>query len=225
MAAPRASTHMTVFCAAGKYIDVRQCKSPDDLAQEGRLLVIRFDQGEVNFRSPDFQRQAGEAGSRTYVEDTWGGGAIAARVLRTRSGGIRPHTRIGEEMAGGEERLTEMSCHDMFRLAHGSEIDTRVPAQENIDIHRYVLQLGLGKNSRFPSTAAQGRLSGAKARSKWQLFRGSGRYGGCEERLEQVGDVTRIHRPWGIVDGRLQIGEEEGRQKAEGRSQKEQVGE
>ena len=155
-----------VFCAAGKYIDVRQCKSPDDLAQEGRLLVIRFDQCEVNFRSPDFQRQAGEAGSGTYVEDTWGGEALAALVLRTRSGGVRPHTRIGEEMVGGEERLAEMSCHDMFRLTHGSEIDTLVPAQENIDIHRYVLQLGLGKNSSFPSTSAQGRLSEAKARSE-----------------------------------------------------------
>ena len=75
-----------VFCAAGKYIDVRQCERPDDLAQEGRLLVIRFDQCEVNFRSPDFQRQAGEAGSGTYVEDTWGGEALAALVLRTRSG-------------------------------------------------------------------------------------------------------------------------------------------
>src|SRR5437870_9664820 len=98
-----------------------------------------------------------------------------------------------------------MSCHDIFRLAHGGEVDTRVPAQENIDIHRYVLQLSVGKNRRFPSTSAQGRLSGAKVGSEWQLFRGSGRQGGVEERLEQVGDVTRIHRPLQIVDwGRRQ---------------------
>ena len=35
-----------VLGAAGEYIDVRQCKDADDLAQEGGLLLVGFDECE-----------------------------------------------------------------------------------------------------------------------------------------------------------------------------------
>lgn len=44
-----------VLGAAGEYIDVRQCKCADGFAQEGYFFVVRFDQGDLRVRRPDFQ--------------------------------------------------------------------------------------------------------------------------------------------------------------------------
>ncbi len=54
-----------ILGAAAKYIDVRQCKGADDLAQKRRFLVVRFDQGEMEVRRPDLDGQAGEARRRS----------------------------------------------------------------------------------------------------------------------------------------------------------------
>ena len=53
----------------GYYIDIGQFKCASHFAEEGALLVIRFDQRKVDVRSPKFQRQAGEPGARADVED------------------------------------------------------------------------------------------------------------------------------------------------------------
>jgi len=45
------------------YIDVRQCKSAGDFAQEGRFLVIGFDEGQGDVGGPKLDRNAGEAGA------------------------------------------------------------------------------------------------------------------------------------------------------------------
>ena len=55
--------------AVGGYIDVGQCKCAGRFAEEGGFLVIRFDQGEVELGRPDFQREGGESGAGTDVED------------------------------------------------------------------------------------------------------------------------------------------------------------
>jgi hypothetical protein len=53
--------------AAGKYFDMGQCEGADHLPQESDLLLIGFDQGEVNVGSPDPDGQAGEASAGADV--------------------------------------------------------------------------------------------------------------------------------------------------------------
>jgi hypothetical protein len=55
------------FSAPGHYIDMRQCKCADNFAEEGGFLMIRFDEGQVNFGPPDFEGQTGEASSGAEV--------------------------------------------------------------------------------------------------------------------------------------------------------------
>jgi len=40
------------FGAAAEYIDIHQCKSADDFAEKGHLLLIRLDQGEIDAGRP-----------------------------------------------------------------------------------------------------------------------------------------------------------------------------
>ena len=57
------------FGSIGYYIDVGQCKRAGHFAEEGGLLVIRFDQRQVDVRGPEFQRKGGEPGAGADVED------------------------------------------------------------------------------------------------------------------------------------------------------------
>jgi len=57
------------FGPVGDYIDVSQCKCSGYFAEEGGLLVIRLDQGEVDVRGPEFQGKGGESGARADIED------------------------------------------------------------------------------------------------------------------------------------------------------------
>ena len=51
------------FGASVLYIDSGQCKSAGDFAEEGRLLVIRLDQGQGDGRRPELDGEAGESGA------------------------------------------------------------------------------------------------------------------------------------------------------------------
>jgi hypothetical protein len=75
-------------------------------------------------------------------------------------------------MAGDEEGLSEVAGDDFFRLTDGGEIDAGVPAEEKIDVRRYLLEL----------PRAQGMRCGA------------------QERLEQFGDAGGVHAGI-ILDG------------------------
>src|SRR5260370_10499137 len=57
------------FGLVGDYIDVGQCKCAGYFAEEGGLLVIRFDQREVDVRSPELQGKSGESGAGADVEN------------------------------------------------------------------------------------------------------------------------------------------------------------
>src|SRR6266849_3718098 len=57
------------FGSVGEYIDVGQCKCAGYFAEEGGLLVIRFDQREVDVGSPELQGKGGESGAGADVED------------------------------------------------------------------------------------------------------------------------------------------------------------
>ena len=100
------------FGAAGEHIDVRQCKGAGELAEEGYLLVVRFDQGEMELGGPEFDGDSGEAGAGSDVDQ----GSTGRRSVR-------------EEVAGGEQRFSEVAGDDGFGLADGSEVDAGVPAE------------------------------------------------------------------------------------------------
>ncbi len=47
--------------------------------------------------------------------------------------------RAWEEVAGGEEGFAEVAGYDFFWIANGSQVDPGVPAEEYIDVRRYML--------------------------------------------------------------------------------------
>ena len=95
-------------------------------------------------------------------------------------------------MACGEEAFTEVAGDDLFRVADGREVDAGVPAEKYIDVCRYTLQLGEGRDSRF-LTAPLARFG---------MTRGC-RGGRSKEGFEQLGDTGGVHCASPIVDGRL----------------------
>jgi hypothetical protein len=75
------------FGSVGDYIDVGQYKCAGDFAEENGLLVIRFDQRQVDVRGPDLQGKGGETGAGADVEDAriaGGGRDGGVEVLRLR---------------------------------------------------------------------------------------------------------------------------------------------
>jgi hypothetical protein len=65
-------------------------------------------------------------------------------------------------------------------LADGGEVDAGVPAEEKIDVCRYMFQLGRAENSRFLASLGMTILKGGGAR-------------GDEEGLQQFGDAGGVH--------------------------------
>jgi hypothetical protein len=51
-------------------------------------------------------------------------------------------------MSGGEKRFAEMPGNNLLGLAHRSEVYAGVPAEQYIDVRRYILQLGFGERNR-----------------------------------------------------------------------------
>ena len=85
-------------------------------------------------------------------------------------------------MTGGEEALAEVAGDDIFLVADGGEVDAGVPAEEYIDVSRYIMQLRWRENSRF--------LAGPSAWFGMTMVWGSGR---AEEWFEQLGDAVGVH--------------------------------
>jgi len=80
-----------VLSAARGYIDVRQCKGADDLAQESDFLVLGFEEGGAEARRPELDGEAGESGAGADVEEVerFGGGragGVARRSIACRRG-------------------------------------------------------------------------------------------------------------------------------------------
>jgi len=55
------------FCAHVLYIDVRQCNGARQFAEKRGFLVVGLDEGEGDFRGPEFKRDAGESGAGTHI--------------------------------------------------------------------------------------------------------------------------------------------------------------
>ncbi len=110
-------------------MDVRQGKCSGCFAEESGFLVIGFDQGEVDVRGPDFQGKGGKSGAGADVEDanTPAQGELGRGTLQSLDGrGIRGAR--GEEVAGEEEGLAEVTGYDFFLVADGGQVDAGVPA-------------------------------------------------------------------------------------------------
>ncbi len=81
------------FGPVGEHVDVRRRRGVDichengarDFAEKRRLFVIRFDQGQVDVRRPDFQREGGESGAGANVDN----------AERVRRGGENSPRRFG----------------------------------------------------------------------------------------------------------------------------------
>jgi hypothetical protein len=118
------------FGAGVLYIDVRQCKGAGHLAEEGGFFVAGLDQGEGEVRGPEFNGEAGETGAGAYVGEGTGEFKIFNHpsCVRAGSGHGGHRGRHGEQVAGGEEALTEVAGDDVFGVADGGEVDAGVPA-------------------------------------------------------------------------------------------------
>jgi hypothetical protein len=110
----------------GNYIDICQCKCADHLTEEGGLLVIRFDQGQVDLGSPELQGNSGESGTGPNVEDV---GRIDGSRLGYVGNRRRGHLcQAGwEKMTRHKQRLAEVAGYDFFFLADGGQVDASVP--------------------------------------------------------------------------------------------------
>ena len=127
------------FGSIGYYIDVGQCKRAGHFAEEGGLLVIRFDQRQVDVRGPDFQGKGGESGAGADVENARR--AVVSCQLPVASGRVQLHrsfpfdwlrvrmTKSWEEVTGQEEGLAEVAGYDFFWMADGGQVDAGIPAE------------------------------------------------------------------------------------------------
>src|SRR5208282_6180312 len=127
------------------YIDVRQCKRAHNFAKEDGFLVVGLDEGEGDGGSPEFDRNSREAGAGAEVGEADSG----ASLRRTAGGGCPHRSSGGEEVTRGEEGFAEVAGDDFFGVADGGEVDAGIPADEYIDVCRYMLQLGGGQDSGF----------------------------------------------------------------------------
>src|SRR5712671_68667 len=82
-----------IFGTAVEYIDVRQCKTAGYLAEERGLLMVGFDQGEIDARVPELEGDAGESGAGADI-------GYYGRVKTFPHRGHRVNT--WEEHSGGE---------------------------------------------------------------------------------------------------------------------------
>jgi len=137
-----------VLRSIGKYIDVCQCKCANDFSQKRDFLVIGLDQGDSDTGRPDLHGDAGEAGAGADVEDegVWAGVCFTL-----------------EEVARGEYGFAEVTSDDFVGSANSGEIDAGIPAQQKIDVRRYMIELG---------------------RSEVRGF---------EKRLQEFGDTSSVH--------------------------------
>jgi hypothetical protein len=118
-------TRREVFRAANKDIGVRQCNCASYFSQKGTLLLVGLDQRNVQFREAKLYGNSWKPGTGAYINKAYRKAAI---------------TRC-DELLGSKYRFAEMTGQDLLGLAHRGEIQLLIPAQEYIDVRRYMSQL------------------------------------------------------------------------------------
>ncbi len=123
-----------VLGAAAEDLHIAQLQGTHYLVEEGRFLVLRLDEDEMQRRGVDLQEKAGEAGAGAEIDNPTLSG-------QTRAG----PGRATQKPAGGEEGLAEMSCNDTFGATHGGQVDAGVPAQQQLQVAGQLRQLPSGE--------------------------------------------------------------------------------
>jgi hypothetical protein len=100
---------------------------------------------------------------------------------------------------GSEEGFAEVAGDDLIFIADGGEVDAGVPADEYIDVRRYIMELKRRQQDRF-LTAASHRLGMTRVCGS----------GWAEEWFQQFGDAGGVHGI-SILDWRLVLAEVAGR--------------
>lgn len=77
-------------------------------------------------------------------------------------------------MAGGEKGFADVAGDDFFRFADGGEIDALVPAEQKIEVRRYLVELGGGE---FPIEERAQQSGDARALHEVLIVDGRGRAG------------------------------------------------
>jgi len=68
-----------IFGSAGEHFGGVQLGGADDFPQERGFFLVGLDQDEMGCRSPDFYRQAGQAGSGAHIHEARGLGLRRCR--------------------------------------------------------------------------------------------------------------------------------------------------
>jgi hypothetical protein len=90
-----------------------EVERPDDLAKEGRLLVLGFGEGHGDLGAKKGYGQTGKTGSRAEVKE----GPDA-----------------GVKVAASKEALAKVAADDLLRIADGREIGAGVPFEEEVEV-------------------------------------------------------------------------------------------
>jgi hypothetical protein len=85
-------------------------------------------------------------------------GVCRASLGRTAGGGCPYMGSAREQVAGGEEALSEVAGDDFFFAADGGKVDAGIPAKEYIDVYRYTLELYRRQDSRIASASLRAGL-------------------------------------------------------------------
>ena len=150
--------------------------------------MVGFDEGKGDVGGPEFDRNPGEAGAGAEVGKADSGASLRwtapSAPLRAGLGGCPDMSGDGEQMTGGEEGFAEVAGDYFFWIADGGEVDAGVPAEEYIDVRRYMFvecvvgreplvvgilqerleQFGDAGGVHVESDCRQHRLSGARGR-------------------------------------------------------------
>src|SRR5216684_1177295 len=84
-------------------------------------------------------------------------------LIRLSVGNDRARRR--EEMPGRKEGFAKVPADDLLRRADCGEVDARVPAEQHIDVRRYMLRLHRGRKSWLPKGRRRFDLGARQSRT------------------------------------------------------------
>ena len=111
--------------------DVGELERADCFAEERRLFLVGFDEGDVECWDPELDGDSGKAGARADVGQGCGGSC--ARVP------------CWKKLLRGEERFAKVAGDDFLGRADGGKVGARVPAKEEVDVGGDLVEQNFGQ--------------------------------------------------------------------------------
>src|SRR3989338_8484215 len=106
------------FEPLGNYVNCVETALPHHFLQERALALPGFDEGDPQVGCHQLQRQSGEAGARADVDE--------------------PTAQLDD--SAQVKRFPEKPAHDRPRVAQAGEVDAAVPAKQELEVERKLLQ-------------------------------------------------------------------------------------